>query len=1278
MKYMKFKGACSLLASLVLTSFLSGATNGQIPTNEKGLFFVELRYDPAEAEISAVDPSRARLYVRSLVRYAPTDEQKAEVTTHDDTQVLATCFLNTEADSAQKPGKSWLDTNVSCFSLDWRQTPDYPEVCVANGVFLHSEDNTVACHQLGSERLDRCFNSTQPNRYIGWATGGLSPIGALTKLGSLVIKDVLPSGAIPCERFFQLQGRVEGLDIGDWLEFHADVTGPTTGTTAPWDARITPSTGTLLPKAPQVAEGASYSAQIVSVPDKKGCTFKRNGAATIQATFTSVDDQGRTKSGVDLTDLSISCVCKDGQESCPPDGLLDVEATGIESGESASLGIVIQPPSGGQAASDAFPIPGSGTWTVVSNVPQGSSFSVTFNSFTPLGKNCTVTNGTGTMPPEGVVVKLSCSCPGATGSSATAARAAAASTSCPPPVGFTDLIPQVQVFDICQYVKQLCPTLDPWWWGFPGPGTGSAPCQRETVCIDGPPNCWTDPATGEEHCGPSLICIDQCMPQSQVVLSGPFVALDGDLDQPLSGKVLLSGWASDREGIQLVRLYLDGQPLALDGFRDDVFRPEACGPIPGDCAPVGFEGQLDTTAWPDGTHRLLVFAVDGRGDYPMPTAYEVDLTFQNACTSTAPPTGSLLLPVAGATVAGTVLVEAQAAAENGVERVRFYLDGSRVATDWTPPYRWSWATTGVPDGSHTIHAKVLDTCGNVTTTAARTVTVANANDPPQLALETPTPLVRLSGVVNVSGWAVDADAIESVSLRLGTQVLPLASPVTWIDRADVCSGSGVADPRCPRVGWRTSFDTTLWPDGDHTFQVVVVDGRGASASRTVTLSIRNAPLPPPTVSTPASKTVVAGDDVSFTVTASGEGPFTYRWQYRSGTSWLSLANGERGGRVTGTATAKLSIADVVTADQASYRCVVENAGGFTASSAASLTVHEQVAPPTVTAGLDQRVIEGESAFLTVSAQGVEPLIYRWQRWQGWWADVDDGGRWSGATTPTLMIAAAEAGDAGSYRVLVSNEGGTTTSDTILLTVDPVPVGTCQETSTTLCFQANRFAVSATVNGGAAWAMPFSQEGGFFWMFEPSTVEVVLKVLDGTGVNGHFWVFHGSLTDLAYTVTVTDTITGASKTYLKDAGHFCGEGDTAAFHGSTTAPSQTGYLVRLAPARVAEEAGTPCASSGTLACLLGGKFGVEVLKNGAPQPGLAVTDLSASFGFVTATAPEVVVKVIDGTSVNEYYWLFFGSLTHQDFTVRVTDSASGEYRTYVSPGQFCGGADTTAF
>jgi len=63
---------------------------------------------------------------------------------------------------------------------------------------------------------------------------------------------------------------------------------------------------------------------------------------------------------------------------------------------------------------------------------------------------------------------------------------------------------------------------------------------------------------------------------------------------------------------------------------------------------------------------------------------------------------------------------------------------------------------------------------------------------------------------------------------------------------------------------------------------------------------------------------------------------------------------------------------------------------------------------------------------------------------------------------------------------------------------------------------------------------------------PSNPEVFVKMLDGTAINGEYWFFYGGLTNLAYTLTVTDVATGATKTYTKPAGSECGGSDTGAF------------------------------------------------------------------------------------------------------------------------------------
>jgi len=63
---------------------------------------------------------------------------------------------------------------------------------------------------------------------------------------------------------------------------------------------------------------------------------------------------------------------------------------------------------------------------------------------------------------------------------------------------------------------------------------------------------------------------------------------------------------------------------------------------------------------------------------------------------------------------------------------------------------------------------------------------------------------------------------------------------------------------------------------------------------------------------------------------------------------------------------------------------------------------------------------------------------------------------------------------------------------------------------------------------------------------PNNPEVFVKMLDGTALNGAYWFFYGGLTDLEYTLTVTDVATGKQKTYAKPAGSECGGSDTAAF------------------------------------------------------------------------------------------------------------------------------------
>ena len=44
--------------------------------------------------------------------------------------------------------------------------------------------------------------------------------------------------------------------------------------------------------------------------------------------------------------------------------------------------------------------------------------------------------------------------------------------------------------------------------------------------------------------------------------------------------------------------------------------------------------------------------------------------------------------------------------------------------------------------------------------------------------------------------------------------------------------------------------------------------------------------------------------------------------------------------------------------------------------------------------------------------------------------------------------------------------------------------------------------------GVGRAVALTEETGAFWFFRPSNLEVMVKVLDGAGFNGHFWAIVG--------------------------------------------------------------------------------------------------------------------------------------------------------------------------
>jgi len=100
-------------------------------------------------------------------------------------------------------------------------------------------------------------------------------------------------------------------------------------------------------------------------------------------------------------------------------------------------------------------------------------------------------------------------------------------------------------------------------------------------------------------------------------------------------------------------------------------------------------------------------------------------------------------------------------------------------------------------------------------------------------------------------------------------------------------------------------------------------------------------------------------------------------------------------------------------------------------------------------------------------------------------------------------------------------------------------------------QGGRFTASVTWTTsdgrtGTGQATPVADNTTGYWFFTPDNVDLTVKVLDGTAINGHFWVFYGSMSNVAFSLIVTDTQTGTTKTYTNPQGQMASFADTSAF------------------------------------------------------------------------------------------------------------------------------------
>ena len=270
-------------------------------------------------------------------------------------------------------------------------------------------------------------------------------------------------------------------------------------------------------------------------------------------------------------------------------------------------------------------------------------------------------------------------------------------------------------------------------------------------------------------------------------------------------------------------------------------------------------------------------------------------------------------------------------------------------------------TVSIPSGSTfpvgTTVVTVTATNLAGTTNCSFTVTVVDAEAP---TIGCPASLIVSENSVGV-GYATVNYALPTVADNCGTNLLITGTPPPG----------------------------SAFPIGTNTVRCSVRDAAGNSNSCTFTIEVRAYT----TATVPANRTVCPGASVTFTTTPGGTGPFSFAWS-------------KGGVPLPGETSPTLNLANVSTADAATY-CVAVSGAVNSVTNCAVLTVLANVgfaaaptfkAPPRTTASICALAI------------GTGPFTYQWSR---------AGVPIAGATNDCVMLPNVSLDDEGDYCVVVN-------------------------------------------------------------------------------------------------------------------------------------------------------------------------------------------------------------------------------------------------------------------
>jgi hypothetical protein len=326
----------------------------------------------------------------------------------------------------------------------------------------------------------------------------------------------------------------------------------------------------------------------------------------------------------------------------------------------------------------------------------------------------------------------------------------------------------------------------------------------------------------------------------------------------------------------------------------------------------------------------------------------------------------------------------------------------QVTADGTSPISYQWYFNGVP-----LADNERITGSSSTNLALASVQVPDAGDYMVVAVNVAGSITSVVAILTVTAPPVITSQPTNVSVVDGAtaafEVLAAGTgPFVYQWQFDETNIDGATSD--------TLSLTNVQMNQAGPYDVVVSNIYGRVVSSNALLTV----MPLAVIIQPGSQSADAGATISFNAAVTGQGPFTYQWQF--GTTNIANATNST-----------LTLTYLQDGQAGAYDVVVSNGLGSVTSAEAQLSV----IPWPIIEPQKQTNLIGTTVSLTGIYGGPTPPFYQWY-FNG--NPLSDGGQFSGATNSSLTISNIQNFNIGSYQVAVGTGTNVLTSPTALLIV----------------------------------------------------------------------------------------------------------------------------------------------------------------------------------------------------------------------------------------------------